>query len=283
MKIMIYRNLWGCTGARGEAVAAALDGGYDGIEAVLFNDAEHAEMRRVLRRRRAPFKGTIWTRHAGTAVADHVRAFKGQLRSYLRTGADSINVIGGYDCWGEDEAARYFEAALKASDAAGVPVSHETHRNSALHHPFPARKAIERFPELRLTCDFSHWVVACERLIEDQIDLIRLCGTRTDHIHMRVGTEQAPQVADVRSPEARRYLRVFERWWDILWEAQLARGLAVTTACPEFGPPPYLPTLPYSGAPVADLAAVCDWQRDRQAARFRRWAASMKDSGRTRR
>jgi hypothetical protein len=40
---------------------------------------------------------------------------------------------------------------------------------------------------------------------------------------MRVGTEEAPQVADVRAPEALPYLIAFERWWDIVWEEQLAR------------------------------------------------------------
>jgi hypothetical protein len=48
----------------------------------------------------------------------------------------------------------------------------------------------------------------------------------------------------------------------------------VATVCPEFGPPPYLPTLPYSGKPVADLGEVCDWQRGRQASHFKAWDTS---------
>jgi hypothetical protein len=283
MKIEVYRNLWGVPGPRDAAVAAIEEAGYDGIEAILFTAREHAELRRILMRRKLPFKGVVWTRNAGPSVADHLRSFKAQMRDLLRTGARSINVIGGYDCWTADEAARYFEAALKAGDASGVPVSHETHRNSALFHPTAAKRALERFPGLRLTCDFSHWVVACERLLDDQLDLIRLCAERADHVHIRVGTEQAPQVADIRSPEALPYLRAFERLWDIVWAAQLARGLAVSTACPEFGPPPYQPTLPYTGEPVADLAAICDWQRDRQVSRFSAWIASPKATGRTRR
>jgi hypothetical protein len=70
------------------------------------------------------------------------------------------------------------------------------------------------------------------------------------------------------------YLIAFERWWDIVWEEQLARGARVSTMCPEFGPPPYLPTLPYSGKPVANLAKLCDWQKDRQTDRFRSWMAA---------
>jgi hypothetical protein len=274
MKIKTFRNLWGVEGSREKAFNRMLDAGYDGIEKVLFTPAEHTEMRRILRRRPAPFKGVVWTHlsRPGNSVAGHVKAFRQQLGALLDVGADSIGTIGGYDCWSADEAARYFEAVLTIGGRSGVLVTHETHRNSALYHPAVARSVLRRFPELELTCDFSHWVVACERLIDDQLDLIRLCGSRARHVHTRVGTEQAPQVADVRAPEARPYLRAFERWWDLVWTEQQRRGLEVTTACPEFGAPPYTPTLPYTGEPVADLDAVCDWQWRRQTRRFKAWS-----------
>ena len=41
-----------------------------------------------------------------------------------------------------------------------------------------------------------------------------------------------------------------------------------STLTPEFGPPPYLHTLPHTNVPVADLAAVCDWMASRQRDRF---------------
>lgn len=273
MKLEAYRNLWGVPGPRDAAVAALLETGYDGIEAILFTPREHIEMARIVKRRALRFKGTIWTKDAGPRVSDHLAAFRRQLGDLLRVGAGSINVIGGHDCWTADESDRYFEGALKAGQAAEVPVSHELHRNSALFHPTATRRVLERFPEIRLTCDFSHWVVGCERLIDDQVDLIRLCAAHADHLHTRIGTVEAPQAADPRAPEAKPYVRAFERWWTMVWEAQLARGAALSTHCPEFGPPPYLPTLPYSQKPVADLADVCDWQMRRQATRFQAWMA----------
>jgi hypothetical protein len=274
MILQTYRNLWGVAGPWERAVPALLDSGYDGIEAILFTKEEHARLRRILRARPFPFKGTIWTKDAGPTVRGHLGAFRSQLDALLRVGAQTINVMGGYDCWGESDRDRYFEGVLKAGQAAGVPVAHETHRDTALHHPTAAARVLARFPELRLTCDFSHWVVACERLIDDQLPTIRLCASRADHLHTRVGTAEAPQVADIRAPEAKPYRGAFERWWDLVWEDQLRRGVAVSTCCPEFGPPPYLPTLPYSGRPVADLDELCDWQRDRQRSRFRRWLKS---------
>jgi len=280
VKLVAYRNLWGVEGRWDRAIPSFLDSGYEGIEAILFTGAQHAELKRNLKRRAFPFKGTIWTRDAGPSVAGHLRSFNVQLGKLIRTGATSINVMGGYDCWSADDAARYFEGALKSGMDAGIPVAHELHRNTALHHPTAAGRILKRFPELRLTCDFSHWVVACERLIDDQIELIRACGARADHVHMRVGTEEAPQIADIRAPEALPYIRAFERWWDIVWEQQLKRGLYEATFCPEFGPPPYMPTFPYTGKPIAKLADICDWQKDRQIARFKSWISSQKGTTR---
>src|ERR1700683_2533388 len=59
MKLKVYRNLWGVPGPRDKAVAESLEAGYHGIEAILFTPEDHVELRRVLRRRSVPFKGTI--------------------------------------------------------------------------------------------------------------------------------------------------------------------------------------------------------------------------------
>jgi len=57
-----------------------------------------------------------------------------------------------------------------------------------------------------------------------------------------------------------------------VWEEQAARGLTVTSFCPELGPPPYQATFPYTGLPIADLTAQIEWQRRRQAEHFALWA-----------
>src|SRR5450432_1248491 len=99
MRLVAYRNLWGVEGEWDHAIASFLESGYEGIEAILFTTAQHAELGRILKRRAFPFKGTIWTRDAGRTVAAHVRSFDLQLGKLIRTGASSINVMGGYDCW----------------------------------------------------------------------------------------------------------------------------------------------------------------------------------------
>jgi hypothetical protein len=75
-------------------------------------------------------------------------------------------------------------------------------------------------------------------------------------------------VPDPRAPEYQRHVEAHERWWQIIWETQAAQGRTVSPLTPEFGPPDYLHTLPYSAMPVADLWEICNWQAQRQAVRF---------------
>jgi len=272
MKLLVYRNLWGVTGDRTLAFERIAAAGYDGIETMVVDTAHVRALRPLIRRHGLDYRGVLWT--TGLSVADHLASFRTQLKRTLTLNPSGFNVMGGHDCWSEDEACRYYDEVLRIETQLDLPIAHEIHRNTYLFHPAVTRRILARFPELKLTCDFSHWVVSCERLFEDQIDLVRLCGRQAVNIHARVGNEQTPQLADPRAPEAKPYRDVFERWWDIIWQEQAARGLKTTLLCPEFGPPPYQQTLPYTGLPVADLADICDWQAQRQRERFAAWSAS---------
>jgi hypothetical protein len=75
-------------------------------------------------------------------------------------------------------------------------------------------------------------------------------------------------VPDPRAPEYQRHLNAHEQWWHIVWDAQIARGQMISTLTPEFGPPDYLHTLPYSNMPVADLREICNWMAQRQTVYF---------------
>jgi hypothetical protein len=84
-----------------------------------------------------------------------------------------------------------------------------------------------------------------------------------------VGYEEGPQVPDPRAPEYESHLNAHERWWKMVWDAQLARNQQVSTLTAEYGPPLYLHTLPYSQTPAANLWDVCEWQAQREASRFK--------------
>ena len=105
--------------------------------------------------------------------------------------------------------------------------------------------------------------------------ILRECARRAIHIHARVGFENGPQVNDPRAPEWKNHVDAHERWWTWIWEAQRAQGASLVTLTPEFGPPSYLPTHPFTQAPLANLEEICNWQAQRQAQRFKEWSGGM--------
>lgn len=86
--------------------------------------------------------------------------------------------------------------------------------------------------------------------------------SRTDHIHARIGHTQAAQIPDPRAPEWEKAIDYHLKWWDKIIETHKQKGTEVFTICPEFGPYPYMPEIPFSRQPVADLWEVNLYIRD---------------------
>jgi hypothetical protein len=269
MKLQLIRHLWGVNGTWEEVFPKFVELGFSGIEASLPEKAEARRFKRLLREHDFAYIPQIFT--AGTDVAAHIESFRQQLKDAASFRPLLVNAHSGRDAWNEDGASRFFEAALEIEAAAGVPVAHETHRGRILFNPWITDRMLARFSRLKLCCDFSHWVCVAERLIDDQIDIIRRSAAACIHLHARVGYEQGPQVPDPRAPEHAPHLAAHERWWRMVWAAQRKRGDKVSTLTPEFGPPAYLHTLPFTQAPVSDLWEICHWQAQRQARNFDEW------------
>jgi sugar phosphate isomerase/epimerase len=268
MNLLLFRHLWGVTGKWEEVFPAFKEAGYQGIECATPPSVDHPRLRRLLDKHNFQFIPQIFSE--GESVDEHVASFREQVSIAKTLQPRLINAHSGRDCFSDDESIRYFEEVLKIEADAGVPIAHETHRGRILYNPWTTRRLLGRFKHLKLCCDFSHWVCVCERLIDDQLDIIRDCAASCIHVHARVGYAQGPQVPDPRAPEFRAALEAHERWWRLVWEAQQRRGDQCSTLTPEFGPPDYLHTLPFTGAPVSDLAGICDWQARRQFQNFAR-------------
>lgn len=58
-------------------------------------------------------------------------------------------------------------------------------------------------------------------------------------------------------------LLAFERWWRTILEARAAAGDEMLYVEPEFGPAPYMDTLPYTHREVADIWEVNLWMAER--------------------
>jgi hypothetical protein len=268
MKLIIFRHLWGVTGAWEDLLPGFKRAGYRGIESALPSPKECKRFRSVLQRHRLEFIPQIFSR--GKTVADHLESLREQIAAAKTFAPRFINAHSGEDVFTDDESIRFFEGALRLEAESVVSIAHETHRGRILFNPWITSRLLTRFPHLKLCCDFSHWVCVCERLINDQVGIIRQCAEHCLHLHARVGYEQGPQVSDPRAPEYQRHLQAHEAWWRLVWRAQERRGARVSTLTPEFGPPPYQHTLPFTGLPVSALEEICDWQARRQAVNFAR-------------
>jgi sugar phosphate isomerase/epimerase len=277
MKLIIFRHLWGVAGGWEDLFPRFKRAGYHGIESALPPSADRKRFRGLLQKHGLEFIPQIFS--YGKTVADHLDSLREQIAAAKAFAPRFINAHSGQDAFSEDDSIRFFEVALQLEGQCGVAIAHETHRGRILYNPWVTSRLLTRFPELKLCCDLSHWVCVCERLPDDQIGIIRQCAEHCLHLHARVGYEQGPQVPDPRAPEYQRHLEAHEAWWRMIWEAQEQRGLRVSTLTPEFGPPAYQHTLPFTGVPVSNLEEICDWQAQRQAENFARRSRKKQRAG----
>jgi sugar phosphate isomerase/epimerase len=272
MRFVAVRHLWGVDESWATFLPKAKATGYEAIEV---NVLELAPARRIELVARLGELGLglvaqIFTNGfiPGGDVATHVDSFRVQCEVAVAMKPRLINCHSGRDAFTRDEAFDFFRRVVAHESGLPVPVAHELHRGRVFCAPWSTTPILDAFPTLKVTADFSHWVNVCERLIDDQLPAIRKVADHCVHLHARVGHAQGPQVNDPRAPEWAAELAAHERWWDLCWSAMAWRGVGEATLTPEFGPPSYQPTAPFTRRPLADLAEICDWMMRRQRERF---------------
>ncbi len=277
MQLKVFKTLWGYRGSLEEALDECTADGFDGLEGPSPDTREerHA-LRRELDERGLDFIAEICT--AGSyvprreaTIAEHLDSFERKIEGAIECGALFITSLAGCDAWSLENNVAFFQKAHQMAKQAGIVASFEIHRSRSLFNPWVTRDVLCRLPELRLTCDYSHWCVVCERLIDSEPDVLALCASRAHHIHARVGYEHGPQVPDPAAHEYSYALHAHERWWRQIWAEQRLSGREIVTMTAEFGPDGYMQTLPHTQMPVADLGAVNRWMAKRQKEQFNSW------------
>ena len=81
-----------------------------------------------------------------------------------------VNVLPGNDRWALSEQVDFFARAVELASTCGLHVCFEIHRGRSLYSPWVTLDVIRQVPELRFTSDISHWLVTCERLLDDPAD-----------------------------------------------------------------------------------------------------------------
>lgn len=279
MRLEIFRTLWGYRGSWQQALDEALGAGFDGIEArIPETAAQRALNARLLREQNVPYIATLFTstpvlpRQSDSSQV-HLEDLRMKLDWAAELGPRLVNVLPGNDRWSLSEQVDFFARAVELAAASGLKVCFEIHRGRSLYSPWVTLDVIRQVPELRFTSDISHWLVTCERLLDDPADDLSAFIERVDHIQARVGYDQGPQVPHPGAPEYAEVLAFHQRHWESIWSSQEKRGLQTTTLTPEFGPDGYLHHLPFTDVPVADLWQLNQWMARCERQHFHRFTS----------
>lgn len=168
---------------------------------------------------------------------------------------DFINSHTGKDYYSFNENCFIIEAAENIAQKTGIPVYHEIHRGRFTFHGRSLLPYFEEFPNLKLTGDFSHWCNVSESLLFDQEEILEKVFPHVNHIHARIGSEQAPQVNNPFAPEWESHLKTYILWWQKIIDIQKKSETALTIT-PEFGPAPYMPVMPFTQQPLSNQREI---------------------------
>jgi sugar phosphate isomerase/epimerase len=236
------------------------EGGFDGVELGLPDDLQTCALaRRLLDECGLAVIAQQWT--AGKTAAEHAASFEEQYHRAVTLKPLCVNSHTGCDFFPLKENLRVFDRAAELEAAAGVPVVHETHRGRALFSAVSTTTLLEARPGLRLAADLSHWCCVHESLLENQASAVEQALKRSYHIHARVGHSQGPQITDPGDPQWLTAMTAHLHWWKTIANHRRAEGEKFLPVCPEFGPPPYMVTLPHTRQPIADLWEVNQYMR----------------------
>jgi sugar phosphate isomerase/epimerase len=278
MKFLTFKTLWGHSGSLGDAAALAQEAGFSGLEAPARHGSANylSSLAQTLDQ-----NGFGWIQEVCTAgsyvprrqatPAEHLEDLEAQIALGKALNPRFVNVMGGCDAWPIARSIEFFKAALDIADKYDVLCSFETHRGRSFYCPWNTAEILHAVPDIKLTCDFSHWVVVSERLMDSEWDAIELAAQHAHHVHGRVGYDQGPQVPHPAAPEYAEALASHQRCWEAIWSNQMLRGYHETTMTPEFGPDGYLHHLPFTNAPVADLWEINRWMATTEQVHFEDW------------
>ena len=189
----------------------------------------------------------------GQTYRDHIQSLESQFDFASQCNVAFINSHAGRDIFRFDENVELFERLVQLSEDSGISILVETHRGRPTYSAIETCKYLEAVPALRLTADFSHWMVVHESGLADQRDNVELAISRADYTHARVGYAEGPQIPDPRAPEWQDAVETHLRLWQQILEQQKLRGKTDLYITPEFGPPAYMHTAPFTNEPVGDV------------------------------
>jgi len=173
-----------------------------------------------------------------------------------------INSHTGKDYFSLEQNLQLIDVAQEFSEKTGITVAHETHRGRVGYCPQMINEIFVSRKDFSITADFSHWVCVTESMLQNFSEILDEAINRTKHIHARVGFEEGPQVPDPRGPEWKYALDNFLKWWDRIIQVNAKADCKILPITTEFGPQPYMPSIPFTNKPIANHFEINCFMKD---------------------
>jgi hypothetical protein len=270
-KLLFFQSLWAMEpsppGGVAEPLQTILDrikaAGFDGVATHFYDPVTVAPLMAALAERGLQIEGQVFPQ----TIDD----LKPALDLAARFGCHHLTLQADVRPRRVVEAVRSLEGWAALGREAGVDVNFETHRNRITNDLLFTLDLLDALPDLRLTIDLSHYVVAREVYlpISDETEaMIRRVIGQGWALHGRVATAHQVQVP-LSFPQHRPYVTQFIDWWALAladWRRRAAPGASVSFLC-ELGPQPYAISGP-DGQDISDRWAEALMMRDAMRARW---------------
>ena len=249
-ELLFFQTNWGFAGSWEEFFLKTKASGYDGVEIWLPKDEkQQLEVSNGLKKHKLQVIYLCGV-NKNLDFEESLLAYKADLIRAISQKPFAINSHTGSDFFTFEQNKKFINLTNELHQKHKIPIYHETHRGRFSYSLPETKRFLTADSNFRLTLDISHWMVVHESLLNKQENLLHEVIQRTDHIHARVGFEEGPQVNHPKAPEWRtaleRHLSIWEAIISSHWKA--GNPISITT---EFGPPNYLPTLPFTRMPLS--------------------------------
>lgn len=257
-ELKILATMWGYQGTIDSFCAKVKKEGYDGIELWWPTDNKKSQDEIFAALKKHDLEIGFLCGGSQSDPQTHFEFYKRMIDAAAKQNIQRplyINNHSGRDYFSFDDNKKFIEHTQALAKETGLLICHETHRGRMLFAAHITRNFLEKYPDMKLTLDISHWCNVHESLLADQKETIDLALARTEHIHARIGHPEGPQVNDPRAPEWELTVKQHFEWWDKVVERKKMKGEPVTFLT-EFGPPDYMPTYPFTRQALSDQWAV---------------------------
>ncbi len=176
--------------------------------------------------------------HSFPSSPEDLRAILGQAKDF---GVQYINSQVMGDFLIGQEAIHLLRSLVQEAKEVAIPYYVETHRGRITQDLIRTVDYVKAIPDLRLTIDLSHYVLAGEGCFSQEAEAyFDTLLKRTAAIHARVSNGHQIQI-DIGTNGEHPAVERFIRWWETgmsYWRANAKEGDVLPLVC-ELGPPDY--------------------------------------------